>query len=108
VRDTIKKECANTAGVASAPTKRYIDVTIPRKGLWQAQTPQVFARSLILECFEKRAREAADIEVTDDASVCEYCQIPVALVESSMTNFKVTEPSDLPIAEAYLNQGLVH
>lgn len=98
VRDTLKKESANS---------NQIESTVSRTGLWQAQTPQAFSRKLILDCFKRLAQDAPKIEMTDDAAVCEFFKIPVALVESSTTNFKVTQPEDLKIAEAYLSLGLV-
>lgn len=99
VRDTIKKERATAPAV--------IETTVPRVGLWQAQTPQVFRRALILDCFEKLARASSEIEMTDDASICEHFKHAVALVESSSSNFKVTQPEDLAIAEAFLSSGIV-
>ncbi len=99
VRDTIKKERSGNDAL--------IETTVPRAGLWQAQTPQVFRRGLILDCFEKLALTAPDIEMTDDAAICEFFQHDVALVESSASNFKVTQPEDLDIAEAFLKSGLV-
>ncbi|MEI6233831.1 MAG: 2-C-methyl-D-erythritol 4-phosphate cytidylyltransferase [Planctomycetota bacterium] len=99
VRDTIKRERTGADTV--------IETTVPRAGLWQAQTPQVFRRALILDCFERIAREAGSVEFTDDASICEHFNHAVALVESSSSNFKVTQPEDLPIAESFLNSGLV-
>jgi 2-C-methyl-D-erythritol 4-phosphate cytidylyltransferase len=99
VSDTLKKE--NNGGFST------IEATVPRAGLWQAQTPQVFKRALILECFEKLSAENPKVEMTDDAGVLEYFSHPVALVESSVMNFKVTQPEDLKIAEAYLKAGLV-
>src|SRR6185295_11660946 len=61
VRDTIKK------GLGAE--NRIIAATVPRHGLWQAQTPQVFRRSLILECFEKLTAENPSVEMTDDAGI---------------------------------------
>jgi 2-C-methyl-D-erythritol 4-phosphate cytidylyltransferase len=101
VKDTVKRESA------AAQNGAQIDSTVPRAGLWLAQTPQVFQRRLIISLFEKLAREAPHREVTDDASICEILHQPVALIESSETNFKVTRPEDLQIAEAYLKLKLV-
>ncbi|HLX61954.1 MAG TPA: 2-C-methyl-D-erythritol 4-phosphate cytidylyltransferase [Planctomycetota bacterium] len=105
VRDTIKKEAGARAG--RMPAVQIIETTVPRAGLWQAQTPQVFRRELILECFENLAASAPDKEMTDDAAILEYFGKPVALVESSSMNFKVTQPEDLAIAEALLKAGIV-
>ena len=45
--------------------------------------------------------------MTDDASLFEHFKKSVALVESSASNFKVTQPEDLKIAEAFLKLGVV-
>jgi 2-C-methyl-D-erythritol 4-phosphate cytidylyltransferase len=89
LRGTIKK--ASGAGV--------IDETVSREGLWEAQTPQVFRRSVILEAYEKRP---ADLEPTDDAQLVEITGFPVSLVESDFSNLKITVPADLNLAGAVL------
>ena len=99
VRDTIKRERSAQSAL--------IETTVPRADLWHAQTPQVFRRQLILDCFDRLAGEAPELDVTDDASICEYFRQEVALVESSTSNFKVTQPEDIAIAEAFLSCGLV-
>lgn len=107
VKDTVKKEAAADAPFVTRHPSPVTLETVPRAGLWLAQTPQIFKRMLILELFAKLMGEFPDKEVTDDASVCELFGHPVALVESSETNFKVTRPEDLAIAEAFLKLGLV-
>ncbi|HYG76210.1 MAG TPA: 2-C-methyl-D-erythritol 4-phosphate cytidylyltransferase [Planctomycetota bacterium] len=102
VKDTVKREAGASADMLPA-----IQETVPRAGLWLAQTPQIFKRQLILSIFERLMRERPNQEVTDDASICELFGQPVALVESSDTNFKVTRPEDLLIAEAYLKLKMV-
>lgn len=100
VRDTVKRQ---QDGVGETT----IETTVPRAGLWQAQTPQVFRRALIRDLFEMLAHTTPDLEVTDDAAVCERFNQPVVLIESSTTNIKITRPEDIPIAEALLKQKLV-
>ena len=100
VRDTLKKERAGADGST-------IERTVSRTGLWQAQTPQAFRRAELLECFERLKRESPEVEMTDDASLFEHFKKSVALVESSASNFKVTQPEDLKIAEAFLKLGVV-
>jgi len=100
VRDTIKRQQANDG-------EAIIRATVPRAGLWQAQTPQVFRRALVRDLFEMLAHSTPDLEVTDDAAVCERFGNPVALIESSSTNIKITRPEDIAIAEALLKQKLV-
>lgn len=103
VKDTVKKEKDQEKGATDA----RIETTVPRAGLWLAQTPQTFRRELILGLFERLNTKMPEREVTDDASICELFGKPVALVESSETNFKVTRPEDLAIAEAFLKAGIV-
>ncbi len=88
VRDTLKREAAD----------RRVGETVNRTGLWQAQTPQVFRREVLLSAF-KRAR-AVGLKVSDDAQLLEEAGLPVALVPGSVANFKITEKEDLELAEA--------
>jgi 2-C-methyl-D-erythritol 4-phosphate cytidylyltransferase len=100
---------AKRLGVTSL---RYLSVDdlptctgIDRRGLWCAQTPQVFRRSLILEAYEAAERDA--LEVTDDAQLVERLGHPVAIVPGSDLNIKITTPEDLSLAQAMLSAGLV-
>jgi 2-C-methyl-D-erythritol 4-phosphate cytidylyltransferase len=77
---------------------KVIDETISRQGLWEAQTPQVFRRDVILAAYEKRGEFQGD--ATDDAQLVEAMGHPVAIVESDFTNLKVTTRSDLTLASS--------
>ena len=70
-----------------------IAATVPRENLWQAQTPQMFRRGMLL-----RALEAAPA-VTDEASAIEALGLHPKLVAADATNLKVTYPLDLRLAE---------
>lgn len=83
VADTLKREGAG----------RRIAATVPRDGLWGAQTPQMFRLGLLL-----RALEHAGTEVTDEASAVEALGHAPRLVESDRSNLKVTFPDDLEVA----------
>ena len=72
--------------------------TTSRNGLWAAQTPQVFERSLI----ERAYATATDEPATDDAQLVERLGEPVRLVEDSALNIKITSRSDLRLAELIL------
>jgi 2-C-methyl-D-erythritol 4-phosphate cytidylyltransferase len=74
---------------------KKIEETVARSGLWEAQTPQVFRRDLLLEAYEKRGDERA----TDDAQLVERLGKPVAIVRGSRINLKVTTREDLRLAE---------
>jgi 2-C-methyl-D-erythritol 4-phosphate cytidylyltransferase len=79
------------------PTTNRITATLPRTGLWQAQTPQVFRRDWLIEAYAKRGemKEA----ITDDAQLVEALGHAVEVVPGSPTNFKITTKEDLELAE---------
>ena len=75
-----------------------ISETVSRQGLWEAQTPQVFRRELLLEAYAKRA----GFEATDDAQLVERLGRPVAVVQGSPLNLKIATNQDLRLAEQAL------
>jgi 2-C-methyl-D-erythritol 4-phosphate cytidylyltransferase len=89
VADTLKRQ---------TPDGRILE-TVPRQGLWGAQTPQMFRHGLL-----ERALGHAGTEVTDEASAVESLGLSPRLVESDMTNLKVTFPRDLEVAEWLLTR----
>jgi len=91
VRDTVKE-------VENGRVLR----TLSRQKLWAAQTPQIFARAIIARAHEQ-GRHRGD--ATDDASLVEALGAPVAVVPGEPTNVKITEPSDLIAAQAFLRAG---
>jgi 2-C-methyl-D-erythritol 4-phosphate cytidylyltransferase len=79
-----------------------ITSTIPREFVVLAQTPQGFRYGLLQRAF---AEATADGFVgTDEASVVERAGLPVAVVPGTQVNLKITQPSDLALAEFYLRQ----
>jgi 2-C-methyl-D-erythritol 4-phosphate cytidylyltransferase len=87
VADTLKR--ANAA--------QRVAQTESREGLWQAQTPQMFRTGLLLHALQTAPN------VTDEASAIEALGMHPKLVESETTNFKVTYPQDIKLAELILN-----
>ena len=83
-----------------APGEGWISRTVPRGGLFEAQTPQVFKAELIRRAY----RELTDLDVTDDAQAVERLGEKVAAVAGSKFNFKITTPEDLKLAEALLKR----
>jgi 2-C-methyl-D-erythritol 4-phosphate cytidylyltransferase len=77
--------------------KRIVE-TIDRRSLWEAQTPQVFRRELLVEAYAKHGREPA----TDDAQLVERLGRPVTVVPCSPLNLKITTRDDLKLAEQVL------
>ncbi len=68
-----------------------VSSTVPRAGLFRAQTPQGFRFAEILAAH----RRFAGSEMTDDAAVAEAAGLPVALVEGDEAAFKITTSDDL-------------
>lgn len=77
---------------------RKIFETVPREGLWEAQTPQVFRRELLLEAYAKRD----GFQATDDAQLVERIGHPVTIVAGSPMNIKITTKEDMRLAEQAL------
>jgi len=73
--------------------------TVSRTGLWEAQTPQVFRRELLLEAYAKRGQ----LQATDDAQLVERLGKPVTVVPGSPINLKITTREDLERAENLLD-----
>lgn len=72
-----------------------VEETVPRAGLWEAQTPQVFRRELLLEAHAKRD----GFQATDDAQLVERIGHPVTVVTGSTINLKIATREDLRLAE---------
>jgi len=77
-----------------------IETTVPRVGLWCAQTPQVFRREWITA-----AHAASTATATDDSALVEALGHRVHLTEGEPLNFKITTPQDLELAEAWLTRS---
>jgi 2-C-methyl-D-erythritol 4-phosphate cytidylyltransferase / 2-C-methyl-D-erythritol 2,4-cyclodiphosphate synthase len=75
--------------------------TVPREGLWRAQTPQAFRFEAILDAH----RKAAGGDHTDDVAVAARAGMEVALVEGDENNIKITSAADLARAERMLAAG---
>ena len=75
--------------------------TIPRHGLFLAQTPQVFRRDW-LEQAHARLRNQKGQEATDDTQLVEALGHRCAVVAGSIFNLKITTQDDLRLAAAIL------
>lgn len=85
VTDTVKEV---------APDGRLL--TLDRSRLVAVQTPQAFRAAAL------RKAHAAGGEFTDDAALVEAAGGKVVLVDGPADNLKITTPSDLVAAEAYM------
>ena len=91
VTDTLKRADAG-----------FVSETVPRNGLWQAQTPQGFRFEDIVAAHTA----AVGRELTDDAAVAEQFGLRVRLVEGDINNIKITTTDDLTRAAAILSGGV--
>ncbi|MBM3345740.1 MAG: 2-C-methyl-D-erythritol 4-phosphate cytidylyltransferase [Betaproteobacteria bacterium] len=95
VADTLKRATPSDAA-GRAGDDRWIDSTLPRAGLWQAQTPQMFRHGVLLD-----ALRGAPL-ATDEASAAETLGLRPRLVQGSSRNIKVTHAPDLALAALIL------
>ena len=88
-----------------------IERTVSREELWEAQTPQVFAREVL-----QRAYDGADAALrqaqgslrppkaaTDDAELVQRAGQAVTVVMGDPRNVKITTPADLAFAAAVID-----
>jgi len=75
-----------------------IQATVDRTNLWEAQTPQVFARAVL----EKAFASSVGSRFTDEAQLVESIGQKVTVVQGSPINLKITSREDLRLAEQAL------
>lgn len=90
VKDTIKR----------ADAKMTVERTVEREGLYQVQTPQMFAAPRYREALARALREA--VVLTDDCQLFEREGLPVYLCKGDYANIKITTPEDVACARALL------
>lgn len=73
-----------------------------RRGLWRAQTPQLFGLSTLHRCLREALEDG--VEVTDEARAVEHGGYRPQLVVGREDNIKVTWPADLARAESILQE----
>lgn len=105
VRRVVADALDHGAAIAAVPLEdtlkrgslKVVEQTVPRAGLFRAQTPQAFRRDWL-----SAAHQAAHGVATDDAALLEADGRRVRLSEGDPLNFKITTPRDLALAEAWL------
>ena len=98
--DTIKRVAPSSEAMAP-----QVQETVPREGLWAAQTPQGFKLTVIRELHRRACGEQAPA-FTDDAALCEWAGIPVTLVEGDPGNTKLTTKRDFARAEERMHMNV--
>lgn len=103
-----KKFGASVLGHPSTDTLKlinrsgFIEKGIPRSLTWAMQTPQIIKKDFLDQGFQYINKK--NIEVTDDVAIMEHLNIPVKVIESPASNFKITHPEDLERAHAFLQK----
>jgi 2-C-methyl-D-erythritol 4-phosphate cytidylyltransferase len=82
--------------------REFVASTLTREHLVLAQTPQVFRTDILKNAFEHAAKD--EYYGTDESSLVERLGHPVAIVRGSERNIKITRPSDLTLARAFLTE----
>lgn len=95
IADTIKRAAGD----------RTIGETVPRAGLFGAQTPQGFRFASIHAAHHQAARSGR-ADFTDDASIAEWAGTKVLLVEGAAGNVKLTTREDIAAADDRLKRRL--
>jgi 2-C-methyl-D-erythritol 4-phosphate cytidylyltransferase len=90
VKSTIKR----------ADRNGFVETTLDRHRLWEIQTPQVFAKKLILTAFKK----FGEIMATDDSMLVERLGKKIKIISGSYDNIKITTPEDMYVAEGIVKR----
>ena len=107
--DAVVKHGAAIVGLPAIDTVKQVErtahgaivtSTIPRELIVLAQTPQGARYDLLKRAFDEA--EADEFAGTDEASLLERAGVPVAVVQGTARNFKITQPGDMELAEFYL------
>jgi len=79
----------------------YVVSTPERERMWQAQTPQIFKREVLLKAYNN-ARKSKYMG-TDDSSLVEIIGGRISVIKSTTDNFKITYPLDFELAKLILS-----
>ena len=82
-----------TSTIKRVADKKIVE-TVDRQNLWQAQTPQVFRREILVEAHQQSDAETA----TDDAELVQRLGHEVTIVPGSALNLKITTREDMKLA----------
>jgi 2-C-methyl-D-erythritol 4-phosphate cytidylyltransferase len=95
VTDTLKR----------ADPDLIVTESVDRDQVFAMQTPQVFARELLVQAYDFIA--AKNVFVTDEVSAVEQLGRKIVLVPNQDFNFKITYPRDFALAEFVMRERKV-
>ncbi len=106
-----KKSGAAICGLPATATVKKIDAkkraiikTEDRRGIYLAQTPQVFKKQLLLGRYQKLGRKA--FQATDEAALFDGTRVRVNIVQGDVRNVKITTLEDIELMKFYLKKGV--
>lgn len=103
LEQAIKYDCAIPAipindTIKQTDKKGFVDKTLDRAQIFAVQTPQIFKTELIIKAYEK-IHKKEKIYKTDDCAIIEEFGKKVKMVKGDNNNIKITNETDLIIAE---------
>lgn len=78
--------------------------TVDRSLVHRVQTPQIFEFTLIRSLMD-RIKDLAELNFTDDASLCEYYGIPVGVFKGDVRNIKLTYDFEIETLQGVLAEA---
>jgi len=112
IRDVARAALRHGSAIAAVPAKdtlkrsrrgMFVDETLWREEVWNAQTPQGFRTTVIMDAFRRARKEG--LIATDDAALAEHAGMKVKIVEGSYQNIKITTPEDMDLARRIAARG---
>jgi 2-C-methyl-D-erythritol 4-phosphate cytidylyltransferase/2-C-methyl-D-erythritol 2,4-cyclodiphosphate synthase len=82
-----------------------VEATVPRDGLFAAQTPQAASLGMLMDALD--AAPSRGIDPTDEATALAAIGVPVRAVPGDAANRKLTEPRDEAVLRAVLRDRAV-
>jgi len=83
---------------------KKINATVDRSQLWEAETPQIFSKKMLLKAYTTLKRDAS--LYTDEASLVEAVGGAVRVVDSQTCNMKVTTRADYALAQKLMEGSM--
>ncbi len=96
---------ADTVKLRTQDQGKATVTTLPRTGLWLAQTPQMFRYEKLVHAMQG-ARQR-DLDITDEAGAMEAAGWTPVLVEGHWCNTKITRPDDLTLVETCFTDSIL-
>ncbi|MDR0463419.1 MAG: 2-C-methyl-D-erythritol 4-phosphate cytidylyltransferase [Pseudomonadales bacterium] len=81
------------------PKNMTIEKSLRREESWLAQTPQLFERQLLIDCYKTAMENNYQIVSDDSELITSFSNEKVKVVPGDETNIKITFPIDLEFAQ---------